>query len=63
MRDSYYLPWDASVVRDGDGISVDYDDEGNDAVRYLACKVAENSAYTADQAAEKLYRLIGWLCK
>lgn len=38
------------------------DGRGRDAVEYLACRVAERSGRTPDEAAEAIYRLIGWLC-
>lgn len=54
MRDSYYLPWEV----DGE-----CDITGRWCVAYLAHKVAEHTRWTVEQVKEKLYRLIGWLCK
>lgn len=61
MRDAYYLPWDRQINADGEIVPVDH--SGHDAVAYLARKVSNQTKYTETEASEKIYRLIGWMCK
>lgn len=65
MRSSgYWLPWE-DVASGGGDCSwelCEIDDVGRRAVDLLASRVSENGRRTKAQAAEALYRTIGYLC-
>lgn len=61
MRDSYYLPWDRKIHEDG--LIEPEDVTGKQAIDYLATRVAAETSHTKAEAAEAIYRLLGWLCK
>lgn len=62
MRDIYYLPWEHKIREDG--LLLEGDDEmGQNAVKYLARRISNETSYTEHQAAEALFRLVGYMCQ